>query len=47
MRYFEFYSPVQICAGDDALGNLKYAADSLGIRHPLLLTDETLSLIHI
>lgn len=43
MRYFEFYNPVQICAGDDALGNLKYAADSLGIRHPLLLTDETLT----
>ncbi len=43
MRYFEFYNPVQICAGDDALGNLKSAADSLGIRHPLLLTDETLT----
>ena len=43
MRYFEFYNPVQICAGDDALGNLKYAAESMGVRRPLLLTDETLT----
>lgn len=40
--YFEFYNPVKICAGDDALGNLMYEAETLGMCHPLLLTDETL-----
>lgn len=43
MRYFEFLNPVQICAGDDALGNLGYAAASLGMARPLMLTDETLT----
>lgn len=40
--YFEFYNPVKICAGNDALGNLMYEAETLGMKHPLLLTDETL-----
>ena len=40
--YFEFHNPVKICAGSDALGNLMYEAETLGMRHPLLLTDETL-----
>lgn len=41
--YFEFYNPVKICAGADALGNLLYEVRSLGMRRPLLLTDETLT----
>ena len=41
--YFEFYNPVKICAGEDALGNLMYEAGALGVRHPLFLTDETLT----
>ena len=41
--YFEFYNPVKICAGADALGNLLYEARNLGMRRPLLLTDETLT----
>ncbi|MBQ9950866.1 MAG: iron-containing alcohol dehydrogenase [Clostridia bacterium] len=41
--YFEFYNPVKICAGEDALGNLLYEAQNLGMRRPLLLTDETLT----
>lgn len=40
--YFEFHNPVKICAGNDALGNLMYEAQTLGMRRPLLLTDETL-----
>lgn len=40
--YFEFCNPVKICAGSDALGNLLYEAENLGMKHPLLLTDETL-----
>lgn len=43
MRYFEFYNPVKICAGQDALGNLLYEAQSLGMERPLLLSDETLT----
>ena len=30
--YFEFYNPVKICAGEDALGNLMYEAGALGMR---------------
>ncbi len=41
--YFEFYNPVKICAGEDALGNLMYEAKALGMEKPLLLTDETLT----
>lgn len=41
--YFEFYNPVKICAGADALGNLLYEAHTLGMQKPLLLTDETLT----
>ena len=41
--YFEFYNPVKICAGEDALGNLLYEVQNLGMRRPLLLTDETLT----
>lgn len=41
--YFEFYNPVKICAGADALGNLLYEARTLGMKKPLLLTDETLT----
>ena len=40
--YFEFHNPVKISAGNDALGNLMYEAETLGMRRPLLLTDETL-----
>ncbi len=43
MHYFEFYNPVKICAGDDALGNLYYEAQVLEMSHPLLLTDENLT----
>lgn len=41
--YFEFYNPVKICAGNDALGNLLYESMTLGMVKPLLLTDETLT----
>lgn len=41
--YFEFYNPVKICAGEDALGNVQYEAETLGMRRPMLLTDETLT----
>ena len=41
--YFEFYNPVKICAGNDALGNLLYESMTLGMIKPLLLTDETLT----
>jgi len=42
-EYFEFYNPVKICAGNDALGNLLYEAMALGMVKPMLLTDETLT----
>ena len=41
--YFEFYNPVKICVGADALGNLLYEARNLGMKNPLLLTDGTLT----
>ena len=43
--YFEFCNPVKICAGSDALGNLLYEAENLGMKHPLLLTDENEALL--
>lgn len=41
--YFEFFNPVKICAGSDALGNLLFESRALGMKHPLLLTDATLA----
>ena len=42
MKYFEFFNPVKICAGDDALRHLNYELDSLNIKKPLLLSDDGL-----
>lgn len=39
MKYFEFYNPVKICAGDDAVLHLNYELESLGIKKPLFLSD--------
>ena len=45
MNYFEFYNPVKICAGDDALKHLNYELKSLNIKHPLFLSDDGLKKI--
>ena len=42
MKYFEFFNPVKICAGDDALKHLNFELNSLNIRKPLFLSDEGL-----
>ena len=42
MKYFEFYNPVKICAGDDAILHLNYELECLGITKPLFLSDEGL-----
>lgn len=39
MKYFEFYNPVKICAGDGAIKHLNYELENLGVKKPLLLSD--------
>ena len=43
MKYFEFYNPVKICAGDDALKHLNFELYNLGVKKPLLLSDNGLN----
>lgn len=45
MKYFEFYNPVKICAGDNALRHLNFELENLGIKKPLLLSDTGLKLL--
>jgi alcohol dehydrogenase len=40
MGYFEFFSPVKICAGDNALEHLPFELELLGSRRPLLISDK-------
>ncbi len=42
MKYFEFYNPVKICAGEDAVMHLNFELENLGVHKPLLLSDEGL-----
>lgn len=42
MKYFEFFNPVKICAGEDAVSHLNYELNSLGVNNPLILTDQSL-----
>ncbi|MBE7082105.1 MAG: iron-containing alcohol dehydrogenase [Clostridiales bacterium] len=42
MKYFEFFNPVKICAGEDAILHLNYELQSLCVKKPLLLSDEGL-----
>ncbi len=42
MEYFEFYNPVKICAGDDALKHLNYELKALCVNKPLFLSDNGL-----
>ncbi|MCD8153132.1 MAG: iron-containing alcohol dehydrogenase [Clostridiales bacterium] len=47
MKYFEFNNPVKLCSGQNALGNLPYELEILGVRHPMLLSDGMLKKIGI
>lgn len=42
MKYFEFFNPVKICAGDDAIKHLNYELQALNVHKPLFLSDEGL-----
>ncbi len=42
MNYFEFYNPVKICAGNDAICHLEFELSCLKIKKPLILTGSTL-----
>ena len=39
MKYFEFYSPVKICSGENAICNIKHELDYFGASKPLVLSD--------
>ena len=38
--YYEFYNPVKIISGHKALDNLPYELDQLGVKRPLVITDQ-------
>lgn len=42
MKYFEFFNPVKICAGEDAIKHLNYELQALNVKKPLFLSDEGL-----
>lgn len=42
MKYFEFYNPVKICAGENAILHLNFELENLGVQKPLLLSDDGL-----
>lgn len=42
MNYFEFFNPVKICAGNDAIKHLNYELKSLNVTKPMFLSDEGL-----
>lgn len=39
MKYFEFYSPVKICSGENAICNIKHELEYFGASKPLVLSD--------
>ncbi len=39
MKYFEFYSPVKICSGENAICNIKHELDYFEANKPLILSD--------
>ena len=45
MSYFEFTNPTKLCSGRDAVSNLAYELEILGVRHPMLLGDAMLEKI--
>ncbi len=38
--FFEFYNPVKIVSGHKALDNLPYELDQLGVKRPVIITDQ-------
>ena len=42
MIYFEFFNPVKICAGEDAIKHLNYELKALNVNKPLFLSDDGL-----
>lgn len=42
MNYFEFYNPVKILSGVNALEHIPYELNNLGVKNPAVLTDKTL-----
>ena len=39
-KYYEFYNPVKIIAGENSVDNLPYELDLLGVKRPLIITDK-------
>jgi len=46
-NYFEFFSPVKINSGDQALSTLNYELEQLHVSRPLILTNQTLDELNI
>ena len=46
-NYFEFFSPVKINSGEQALSTLNYELEQLHVKNPLILTNQTLDELKI
>ena len=46
-NYFEFFSPVKINSGEQALSTLSYELEQLQVSKPLILTNQTLDELKI
>ncbi len=42
MKYFEFYNPVKICAGENAINHLKFELYSYNIKKPMILSGKSI-----
>ena len=45
--YFEFFSPVKINSGEQALSTLNYELEQLHVNNPLILTNQSLDELKI
>lgn len=43
--YFEFANPTKLCSGKGAVDNLAYELETLGVKHPMILSDRVLEKI--
>lgn len=43
--YFEFANPTKLCSGKGAVDNLAYELETLGMKHPMILSDRVLEKI--
>ena len=45
VSYFEFTNPTKLCSGKGAADNLAYELETLGVKHPMVLSDRVLEKI--